>query len=313
VAIVHELSWSVSRSGTFAECRRRYYYDYYLSWRGWGRDADPARQRAYLLKKMTRMPMWAGDCLHQALAHYFDERRFGAEPTEEELRTWALDKLREGYKQSRDGVWKRRPAKLTHLAEHHYDEDSVDEPSGNAREYGTRYVERIEAGVREFCRSPELAAVRESDPKSWLACEELGTIELFGVKVYAVPDFALRPADGAAEVAIYDWKTGSPREQDRFQLALYAVYARDQWQADPERVRCVDAYLPRGEYAEARFDGGELEAVLERVETSIRAMQELHFDADASAGDPDAFPPIPADAAAARACRTCNYRELCGR
>ena len=47
----HELSWSASRSRSFGECRRAYFYLYYGSWRGWERDAPGPVRRAYLLKR----------------------------------------------------------------------------------------------------------------------------------------------------------------------------------------------------------------------------------------------------------------------
>ena len=71
MALVHELSWSASRARMFQKCRRRYYLQYYLAWKGWDRQASDERQRAYLLKKMTRMPMLAGDALHRALEEWF--------------------------------------------------------------------------------------------------------------------------------------------------------------------------------------------------------------------------------------------------
>lgn len=308
MAFAHELSWSVSRHGTFSACRRRYYYDYYYSWGGWDRSAEEGRQKAYLLKKMTRMPMLAGDALHQALAAWFEARRGGRQVEPKEVEAHALELLREGYRTSRDGRWRRRPSKLTHLAEHHYAEPRIDESTGAAGEYGKRYVERIKTGVRHFFESPDLAAVRAAPPDSYLALEEMGTIELAGTKAYAIPDFAFREDDA---IRIYDWKTGKPRAQDRFQLSVYVLYAQDRWEADPARVVCADVYLPTGELREERFGPDELDDVLAKVESSLAEMRAVHFDADRSAGDPDAFPMLedPAD----HECRTCNYRELCGR
>ena len=43
MVFAHELSWSVSRAGTFATCKRRYYNDYYFSWNGWDRSSPKAR------------------------------------------------------------------------------------------------------------------------------------------------------------------------------------------------------------------------------------------------------------------------------
>ncbi|MEZ5980258.1 MAG: PD-(D/E)XK nuclease family protein [Planctomycetota bacterium] len=193
------------------------------------------------------------------------------------------------------------------LAEHYYEEPVVDRESGEAASYGKKYLERVERSVATFFAAPELAAARASDPATWLACEELGTIELFDTKVYAVPDFALRDDGG---VVILDWKTGRPRERDRFQLALYALYAERTWGADPTEVRCADAYLDEGSFEETTFGRAELDDVLATIETSIARMRELHFDADRSAGDAAEFPMLPEGS---RECARCNFREMCGR
>ncbi|QDU67072.1 PD-(D/E)XK nuclease family protein [Engelhardtia mirabilis] len=312
MAFAHELSWSVSRSGTFATCRRSYYHNYYLSWLGWSWDAPPQRKLAYKLKKLTRLPMWAGDCLHEALAAWFEEKAGGRERDAAWVEAHALKALRDGYKQSRDeaAAWEKRPAKNIRLAEHYYGEPSVDESNDNAKEYGTRYVERIREGTRAFFEAPELERVRAASPEDYLACEELGTIELNGTKVFAIPDFAFREGD---DVWIYDWKTGSPREQDLFQLAMYCLYAEQKWGVDPSAVRCVDAYLPSGQYVEKTFTIADLDATLARATESMAAMRAVHFDADAGMGDPADFPQIPADSPEARECRTCHFRELCDR
>lgn len=316
MAIVHELSWSTSRARTFATCRRRYYHDYYLSWLGWGRGAEPERRRAYLLKKMTRMPMLAGDIVHRAIAEYYARRDQGLGWTAEEAVAWSVQELRRGYKESRDGGWKARPAKSVRLAEHHYGEDRIDESTGAAGEYGKRYVDRITACLRTFFDDPELAAARDSEPGDWLACEDMSTFELFDTKIFAVPDFAYWEADRSAgekgSCRIVDWKTGRPRDADRFQLEVYAFYAREKWGIDPHNTTAADVYLLDGEVAEVHVDDETLDRTLDRMEQSIGEMRAVHFDADRGTGDPDDFPMID-EHDGARECASCNYRELCGR
>jgi hypothetical protein len=327
MAIVHELSWSTSRARTFDSCRRKYYYDYYLSWLGWGRNADPERRSAYLLKKMTRMPMFAGDIVHRAIERYYSRRDQGQPWTSEEAIDWAVTELRRGYKESRDGGWKARPAKSIRLSEHHYGESRIDEASGEAGRYGKRYVERIRECLNTFFEAPELRSVREVEPGDWLACEEMSTFELFDTKIFAIPDFAYvdregesAPSqEGAGEVGgggpavkIVDWKTGAPREADRFQLEVYAFYARERWKVDPLKTTAVDAYLGDGSLAEVQITDEVLAGALARIESSLTEMKAVHFDADASKGDRESFPMVP-EAEAPRACSSCSYRELCDR
>ena len=306
--IAHELSWSASRASTLASCPRRYYWDYYGSWLGWDAGGDPKRRQAWLLKKMTRMPMLAGQIVHDAIQQWFERKRdAGAPPERETFVESAVSELRRHYKDSRDGKWRRRPAKITHLAEHHYEEPRIDEGTGEAARYGALYRDRIVESLSAFLEMPELADVRESDPATWLACEDMSTFDVEGVKVDAVPDVAFR--DDAGVVHIWDWKTGSPRDADRFQLEVYAGYARDFWDADPERVVGYDAYLRDRTVTEVRPGAAGLDQAYRRILESLGEMRAAHFDAGETAGDPEAFPMVED----ARPCSSCNYRELCDR
>ena len=311
MVFAHELSWSTSRARNFASCARRYYYDYYLSWLGWDRDAAPERRKAYLLKKMSRLPMLAGDLVHQAIAEFFAHRGQGTEYTAEDAQHWVVQTLRSKYKESRDGAWKARPAKLCRLAEHHYEEERIDEGSGAAGEYGKRYVQRMRDCLETFFTATSLAEARQSEPESWLACEEMSTFELFDTKIYAVPDFAYRSEDG--RVHILDWKTGKPRPEDRFQLEVYAFYAREHWDVAVEDIVCADVYLQDGETQELRLTTEELDLALGKIEASLAGMRELHFDAGRGPGDAARFELIPEGSPEAFTCGSCNYREMCDR
>ncbi|TAJ19373.1 MAG: hypothetical protein EPO68_06435 [Planctomycetota bacterium] len=306
----HEFSWSVSRRGLADTCLRAYYYQYYLAWRGWGERAEESRALAYRLKNTTRLPMWAGTCLHDSIAHWFERRAAGQSLATAELAAHALLAFRLGYKQSRDEAarWERSPKRFTRLQEHHYAEASVDEPSGRAAAYGKRYVQRIESSARWFCESSELERVRTAEPSTWLALEEHGTIDLFHTPIHAIPDFAFR--DEAGVVWIYDWKSGAEKPEHEFQLGLYTLYAEQKWGVAPSEVRCVAAYLEDGRAVQHRYDADALEHVLGAVHASITALRELHFDADAGVGDRERFPTV---ALGSAACTSCAFRGPCGR
>jgi len=290
----------------FHACKRRYYLQYYLAWGGWNRGASDERKRAYMLKKMTSMPMLAGDALHRALEEWFQSRESGREFTREEVEAAGLAILRRSYRESRDGAW-RSKNKAAHLSEHHYEDERVDEASGAAAEYGKRYVERIKKAAATFFDSDDLAEVRAVEPKDYLAFEAMDTFTLFDTKIFAVPDLAYRRGE---EVVIYDWKTGKPREADRYQLAIYTIYAREKWGVAPEQVETADAYLATDELETARHTTADMVPVEERIEASISEMREVHFNADDSTGDPEAFPMVEAGS---RECSMCNFRELCDR
>ncbi|MFP6639853.1 MAG: PD-(D/E)XK nuclease family protein, partial [Myxococcota bacterium] len=93
MALTHEFAWSASRATNFKECRRQHYFQYYGGWLGWERKQPPERQHIYQLAKLTRMPMVAGDAVHQSLAYSFRMKHVH-ECSEDEILKRALDILR---------------------------------------------------------------------------------------------------------------------------------------------------------------------------------------------------------------------------
>ncbi len=318
--IQHQLSWSVSRAGTFRRCRRHYYHDYYLSWLGWDHSAEAARRHAYRLKKMTRMPMLAGSIVHDSIGGWFEAKARGQMPVPQMVKSMAVEHLRGAWRDSRDALADGRfwpPSKgSTRLAEHYYREADADEDSGQAASYGKRFVETVETCIDAFFEMPQLEPVREADPQDYMAVEQMGTFPVDGVPVYAVPDFAMEAVDpetGMPGLWIFDWKTGRKRALDSHQLQVYVLYAMNEWGVVPEDVTCVLAYLRDRELELHRFDMAQIEAMAGRVQTSIDSMRALHFDADLSTGDPRSFPMVEADEQGLAICAGCNYRELCDR
>lgn len=302
----HEFSWSASRRAIFEQCRRRYYFTYYLSWLGWKRESDPHRREAYRLKKLTRFTMQAGECVHQALAHWLEMREHGITGGASEVAKHALDAFREAYRESRGDV-----AGGVRYAEHHYREPQVDEEGGAAAEYGARHVARIRRAVNTFFEAGELRPAREAAPETYLALEELRTFDLAGVPIHAVPDFGHAESPrGPRRVRIYDWKTGARRPEHRLQLGLYALFAREVHGLDPHQVQLVAAYLDGGPVVTETLDGEALAEIEAQVADSAAEMRAVHFDAALELGDPEAFPQVPSEDPS---CRTCNFRRLCDR
>lgn len=89
--------------------------------------------------------------------------------------------------------------------------------------------------LRNFFKSPTLAAAVAAGRERWLTVEDLVSFEVDGVTVFLRMDLAYRDALG--RVVIVDWKTG--RGEGRFnevQMAGYALYAAHQgWAASPRR------------------------------------------------------------------------------
>jgi RecB family exonuclease len=147
-------------------------------------------------------------------------------------------------------------------------------------------------GVREL---QEFLALRRAEPRvDVLATEKSFQIEIGGAKVIGRMDRIDR-IDGE-RVAIVDYKTGSPRDQeaadDSLQLSIYALAAQRALKLVPERLVLYN--LQNNQAVETRRTAAEL---LEAEET-VREVAQRIADKD--------FAPDPGFH-----CKRCTYRELC--
>jgi CRISPR/Cas system-associated exonuclease Cas4 (RecB family) len=294
-----ELSWSVSREREYRRCPREAWYARYASWGWWQERPRGERWGLMVLKNLTTLPAFSGDCLHRAIADWLAERRAGrAAPDARWLFERARDHFRDGWRESSQGGWSVKPNQRVHLADHHYGPAPSRERTDAARDL-------LERSARAFVEDAALAAARDAPPESWLALEELDRFELAGTAVYAVPDFAYR-ADG--RVHIWDWKSGRPRDADEFQLHAYALYARERWGAEPASTVLHLAYLGHAGVRTLDVAAERLAAVERQIETSIAELRAVHYDPDR---EPARLEQWPADPSPAK-CGDCRFRGVCG-
>ncbi len=292
-----ELSWSASRAREFERCRRENWFARYGSW-GWWKEKPPGKRYEIMVhKNLTSLAAFAGDCVHRALERWFELRRGGTRMTAAELFEEARELFRAGWRDSQGGGWKERPNRRNHLEEHHY---GMEIP----RERTESYRVLMERCARNFIELPALESVRNSAPEQWLAVEAMDTYQFLGTRVYAIPDFALQEGE---RIHIYDWKTGRPREEDRFQLHTYALYACEKWAADPESIELHAVYLGTGKVETLTVDPYYLSEVQDRMSESVRAMMEVHYDPDRDEAVMEHWGPT----GAPEACPHCRFRGLC--
>jgi PD-(D/E)XK nuclease superfamily len=289
-----DFSWSVSRHDTFSGCRRRYFYSYYAA------AEDPEIQR---LKKLSALPMWAGNVVHEAIEGFLKTRDSLPSPEEQEaivkaavhgemLSNWRESEAGPGFKD--DGAPRFR------LFEH---------------EYGVRVDpedKKIVVGIvmrslRNFFRSELLREVLSLGRERWLTVEDLVSFEVSGTTVFLRMDLAYRDRDG--RVVIVDWKTG--RSEGRFnevQMAGYALYAAQQgWVADPADLETQLAYLAIPRYVKRKVDARKLEHARAFIEKSSGSMKALLLDPALNQARIEDFAMIDRP----RTCRRCNFRRLC--
>ena len=293
-----ELSWSVSREREFRRCPRESWYARYATWGWWQERPRGERWGLMVLKNLTTLPAFSGDCLHRAIADWLGERKAGRlAPDARWLFERAREHFRAGWRESSQGGWSEKPNQRVHLSEHHYGPAPARERTDAARDL-------LERSARMFVEHPELALARDAAPNDWLGLEELDRFELAGAPVYAVPDFAYR-ADGG--VHIWDWKSGRPRDEDLFQLQTYALFARERWGSDPRSTVLHLAYLGAGQVRTETVDPDHLAQVERRIATSIEELRAVHYDPDRESARLELWPSDPSPAK----CGDCRFRGVC--
>jgi len=297
-AFRNEFSWSISRRRLFDRCRRAYWYRYYGHWGGWEAGATAEARLAWVLGKMTSLPMWIGTVVHEVIEQAIEEcAATGELAGAETLSGRAVEALRRGWVQSRDRHWERDPKHAVNLLEHYYRRDV---PRGT--------TDRVKADVLRclgnFAASEAAAWIRASDPADWLNVEALDSFPVGGHKVYIKPDLAVR--DGS-RVVLYDWKTGRKSGDDLRQLAAYALFARARWGAGPSDVDIRAVYLRDGAVVTAEVDAARLDDVEREIAASMEEMRAPLTDASANVADKERFPMVEDRAG----CRECPFQILC--
>ncbi len=236
-AASHDYSWSVSRHDCFDTCRRRYFYSYYAA------TEDPEIRR---LKKLSALPLWAGNVVHETIETFLKEHDAAPSETEADaiVKAAVHGRMLADWRDSESGSLRFR------LFEHEY--ATTIEPEDKKIVVGT-----VMRSLRNFFKSPTLAAALAAGRDRWLTVEDLVSFDVDGVNVFLRMDLAYRDAEG--RVVIVDWKTG--RGEGRFnevQMAGYALYAaRQGWAASAEEIQTELAYLAIPRYVRRAVDGKE--------------------------------------------------------
>jgi len=234
--IEQSYAWSESRVKCLRECRWKYYLTYQMAWEGWLSSATQEKQRAYMFKNMTNMPMFVGSVVHDTIENIIDNgRKTGNWASLEESQKDAIQRLRKGWKQSKDKRWQTSPKQNVNLEEHYYqialEKDVLD-----------GYKNKVLKSIKAFYDMPMFSVMVNLDKDQWLTLEDFQKFELkTGAEVTVKRDCGFKH-DG--KVWLLDWKTGRVSESVIDQLVTYAMYALKQgWAKSPEDVTIVPVYL----------------------------------------------------------------------
>ncbi|MHC4956369.1 MAG: PD-(D/E)XK nuclease family protein, partial [Planctomycetota bacterium] len=157
-------SWSFSRSRTFQDCPRKYWYHYYGSWGGWERDAPEQARELYRLKNVTGLHLIAGDVVHRAIERALTDLARGNPPEMEPVLAWCKSEMQKGLVESKQNLARESPKRYVRLAEHEFGPVPT-------RETLEKIAAKVGKSVRNFFTSRSFAIIRETNPDDWLPME----------------------------------------------------------------------------------------------------------------------------------------------
>ena len=291
-----ELTWSFSRDRLFFECRRAYYYNYYVSWGGWDVKADEFSRKAYLLKNIRNIDAWIGDIVHQIIKWVLESKFSGKDITEEQARNKTKQILMATWEQSRSKQWEKNIKRNLNLFEHYYDQEPT-------REELSVKLAKVPNSISNFYNSGLLDGFLQLPKDDILTIDELDSFMFEGVRVFAVPDFAVRNKG----YILYDWKTGSPSEKDGLQLSCYTLYAIQKWGADFDEITLTPVYLGMQPLVAEQIKAISQDQIEQYIRSSIKEMKTVLANEKENIADIKKCPKT----SEAWRCKKCKFKEIC--
>lgn len=299
--LANEFSWSYSRWAKYRFCPRAYYYHYYAAWEGWQPESPPPVRTAYLLKNLTSLTPWISTLVYESIRFALARLRAGQRVDEKDLVAQMHRRAQADFESSQSGRYRRQPNTLVGFQEHYYKLRLDKSIWQSAWQQAAQLLQT-------FLASSLYAGLQQHPADTFLDVETLQSFRLADTKIWVQMDLAR--FDGEM-IEIYNWKSGivALSEVQR-QLGVYGLYLRQaqpEWHAIP--MKGIVYNLTEDRTTEVTLDTAILESVETEVKGSIAQMQDFLIEAEANWAEITRFPMID-DLAV---CRTCQYRELCGR
>lgn len=327
MALRNRFGWSISRESLFDDCRRSYYFHYYLSWGGWKASSPPLRREAFLLKRLNSLPLWRGQLVHYVASKVLESmRRKGRIPAENDVTGYIAERFRKQFAFSESRAYLASPKKQggrlnidwLALIDHEYGRGVTDERREKA-------LEECVEGARGLLRSSFLAEIMDTDPAAWVIenidlAEFAQSFEFEGATVFAKTDFIFRGNDGTYNIV--DWKTfsgqgpggsdsaGQDEGKAGIQMGVYGLFAARVTGEPLEKIRLHEInLLAGGSRAEHRINGGNIDFFLGHVRSGIGKLKGVLAGSDIHRNEP--LPPGHFPRNRGERCAGCRFFRIC--
>lgn len=281
------LAWSVTRQRTFERCRRMYWLRYYGGRGGWRGDAPPEVRLAYALGKLVTLPVALGSVVHEIAREFtLAVRDGGPIPELGEVRQRVRAELNGLVLSSRDPQAFLRDPRGNRMLQEMWHGGAI------APEQAAQVSRRIDLSTSGLVRSRLWRDLRTVSPD---AIQRIDSVELHnvqGVPMYAAPDVAYLQRDDAGVVVDFKVGAGGREEEQREQVAAYALVLRNLLGVEaPERWRGRILLLESETEIEYDLTEEDLSHALRRIHEGHAAMEALLLDPDRNEPRPrEAFP-----------------------
>ncbi|WP_160725192.1 PD-(D/E)XK nuclease family protein [Bacillus sp. USDA818B3_A] len=297
-----QFSWSNSRHKTFLECVRKYYHQYYESHNGWEYDAPEENKSAYRLKNIKNIPILLGDEIHkvidQQLKNFLNGKGLLLAGEMVDLVTRNLNKAYLDSTKFRSS-WFQKPKRYQMLHEIYYGEGLSPDVIASAKT-------KLRLCINHFFSSKTYQDILNKLEMHVLHSEDFQTFEVNGVDVFVVLDFVYKDVSQNKWIVV-DWKTGKESEDDRKQLAFYALFLSKQHHIPIEDIVLRNEYLLTGTSQEYKLTPFEIDSAQTLMNDSIYHMLGL-------LDNPARNKPLSIDQfekKASNKCQRCNFKEKC--
>lgn len=292
--------WSLERHDMFQTCPRQYYFAFYGAWGGWNEQAPAQARQLYILKRLHPRQQWAAQHIGQALADLIQHARQQPDGPAE-IAVKQVELMRQEFRESRSGAYRRDPARIAALYEHEY---RVAVPPEDWK----AIVDTVAVAVRQIAASPFWNAWRDLPDDAFIFPETRAGFDLQGLRVQTRPNLAVCHG---GRVVVHDWTAAAlPSPARRLRMGLHVLLALEQWTADPAAVQAVAWNLPLGDQETLTFDAEDLDTIREFIMDSAEEMLFPLEDPQqnlAGGGDLFDFADNPGH------CPACSFLKVCPR
>jgi hypothetical protein len=300
-ARVSSVNWSYSKREILERCPLRYYYHYYGANRSLAKSETRKQELYFIKQRITTRHLLAGTVLHLVIKIFFKYAKQGNVWEVERLTGFARKVYRESWDYSREhstGDWVPDTEYPPLLLKEYY--DSLEDAEALCASEESRLLKAIEA----FASSAVFAEFRERGGALGSLVETPLRLSSLDCQIRGKVDLAY---EVGGTVIVVDWKIGESDNigNNSLQLAVYGLWAVEQFNCAINQLRVCKAFLSSGEITDFYVSDSVLNKARICILQDAERMAFMHqYGRD---GVADAFSPCPYPAV----CRACIYERIC--